>query len=52
MASEMPLVFIDGEEHGTTAIDPGYDGPVQTAISNHMDSAHPGVNVIIEITSP
>lgn len=37
------------EEHGTTAIDPDHDGPVQTAVRNHIDATHPDDDVIIEI---
>jgi len=37
------------EEHGTGAIESDYDGPVLTAVYNHIDLAHPGTNVEIEV---
>lgn len=38
-----------GEEHGTTAGERDHDGPVQTAIRNHIDLIHPHDDVPIEI---
>jgi hypothetical protein len=37
------------EEHGTGAIERDYDGPVQTAMRDHIDHIHPDRDVVIEI---
>jgi hypothetical protein len=37
------------EEHGTSAIERDHDGPVQTAMRNHIDHIHPDMDVPIEI---
>jgi len=37
------------EERGTTAIEPDYDGPVLTAVHNHIDLAHSDAEIEIEV---